>query len=240
MSEQHEETVYDHLNELRKRILWSAVTIVLTIGFGIYAAKPIIMYLQHAGPVDVGKLHVFSPWDGISIYMNVALAVAILIGSPILLWQLWLFVSPGLKIIERKAVVRYLPYVFILGLSGAAFAFYVVFPLAFRFSTSVIGALDMEETFGIAEYFSFMFSLVIPMALLFQLPIVVMFLTRIGLLNPQMLTKVRKVAYFVLYLVATIVTPPDFISDFIVAVPLILLYEISIWISTRTYRKLNR
>jgi sec-independent protein translocase protein TatC len=104
------------------------------------------------------------------------------------------------------------------------------------FSTAYI-----EENFttstGIAQYFSFMFNIVLPMSILFELPIVVMFLTKIRVLNPQRLQKMRRVAYLLLIIIATMVTPPDLISDILVSVPLILLYEFSIFLSRLVYRK---
>ncbi|MEY4480306.1 MAG: twin-arginine translocase subunit TatC [Bacillota bacterium] len=240
MKESSEATVYDHLGELRKRLIWSASILLLALVAGIVAAKPIVLYLKHSGPAQDLALHVFSPWDGVRIYVNVAFAVAVLLALPFLLWQLWLFVSPGLRTIERNALLKYLPFVFVLGLSGAAFAYFLIFPMAFEFSTALIQGVDLQETYGIAQYFSFMFNLIIPMALLFQMPIVVLFLTTIGLLNPDRLGKFRKYAYFLLYFVATLITPPDIISDVLVTVPMIMLYEISVLLSRRTYRNLNR
>lgn len=233
-------TVYDHLGELRKRLIWSISILLIAVIGGVVAAKPIVLYLKHNGPAADIALHVFSPWDGVRIYVNVAFAVALLISLPFLMWQLWLFVSPGLRSVERRALVKYLPYVFVLGLCGAAFAYFIIFPMAFEFSTSLIEGVDLQETYGIAQYFSFMFNMIIPMALLFQMPIVILFLTAIGLLNPMRLSKFRKYAYFLLYFVATLITPPDLVSDVLVTLPMILLYEVSILLSKRTYRNLNR
>jgi sec-independent protein translocase protein TatC len=91
--------------------------------------------------------------------------------------------------------------------------------------------------YGAAQYFTFMFNIIIPMSLLFELPVVVMFLTKLRILNPQRLKKMRRLAYLILIIIATMVTPPDFISDILVSVPLIGLYEVSIALSARVYRK---
>jgi sec-independent protein translocase protein TatC len=240
MNESTQATVIDHLSELRKRLIWSASILLVALVLGIFTAKPIVLYLKHSGPAKDLALHVFSPWDGVRIYVNVAFAVALLVSLPFLIWQLWLFVSPGLKNTERRALLKYLPYVFFLGLAGAAFAYFIIFPMAFEFSTALIEGVDLQETYGVAQYFGFMFNMIIPMALLFQMPIVVLFLTTIGFLNPQRLGKFRKYAYFLLYFIGTLITPPDIISDIVVTLPMILLYEISVLLSRRTYRNLNR
>jgi sec-independent protein translocase protein TatC len=240
MNESKLSALFEHLNELRKRLIWSASILIVALIAGIFTAKPIVLYLKQHGPAKHMALHVFSPWDGVRIYVNVAFSVAVLIALPFLLWQLWLFVSPGLKQTEQRALLKYLPYVFFLGLCGAAFAYFIIFPMAFNFSTSLIQGVDLQETYGISQYFSFMFNMIIPMALLFQMPIVVLFLTAIGLVNPQRLGKFRKYAYFILYFIGTLITPPDIVSDIAVTLPMIALYEISVLLSRRTYRNLHR
>ena len=97
--------------------------------------------------------------------------------------------------------------------------------------------LDIQQTIGINEYFSFLFKLVIPFGILFQLPVVAMFVSRIGLVSPQLMVKFRKYAYFVLIVISVLLAPPDFISNVIIAIPLCLLYEISIMIAKVGYRK---
>lgn len=146
--------------------------------------------------------------------MKIAMAVSLTVSLPFIVYQLWAFISPGLRQVERSAALRYVPYVFILFLLGIAFAYYIVFPMALSFTISITRSMGLEETYGIAQYFSFMFSLMIPLALLFELPLLVMFLTKLRILNPLRLRKMRRYAYFALVFIAVVITPPDFISDF--------------------------
>ena len=232
-----EMSVVDHLTELRKRIIYVLLVFVGGLVGGLFCAKSIYNYLISADLAQGFVLHAFSFWDGIGMYMKISMAISLVISIPFIVYQLWAFVSPGLRPEERKATLRYVPYVFILFLLGVAFAYYVIFPMALSFTISVTRSMGLEETYGIAQYFSFMFSLVLPMAILFELPLLVMFLTKLRILNPLRLRKMRRYAYFVLVFIAVVITPPDFISDFLVTIPLLVLYEFSVLLSAIVYRK---
>ncbi|WP_128895734.1 twin-arginine translocase subunit TatC [Longirhabdus pacifica] len=232
-------TMVDHLTELRKRVVWVVLIFILSFVGGFIAAKPLILYLQTVEPASSLTLNVFSPWDGLRMYVSVSMVVALLISLPFTLWQLWLFIKPGLKEGEQKATIMYIPFAFLLCLIGISFAYFIVFPLTFSVATSIASGFGLEEVYGIAQYFSFMFNIIIPVALLFQLPVVVLFLTKIRILNPHLLIKVRKYAYIVLLIISTMVTPPDFITPLIVSIPMFMLYESSVWLARRVYKQQN-
>lgn len=229
--------LYDHIAELRRRLIAVLAVLVVTMIGGFFAADPILEYLKHAPPASDVTWNAFSPWDGIRLYMNFAFIIALVITLPFALFQLWAFVKPGLREIERKATLRYIPATLLLFLVGLAFAYFVVFRMAFYFTTRVNSGLALTETYGITQYFTFMFNILLPVAILFELPIVVMFLTKIRILNPIRLRKMRRYAYLLLVIIGTTLTPPDFISDILVSVPLIGLYEISLMLSGIIYRK---
>ena len=176
------------------------------------------------------KLMVLGPSDIIWIYFMLASVIAITATIPILAFQIWLFVKPALKPNEIKATLAYIPALFFLFIIGLAFGYFVIFPMIYQFLLNLGGDLFLTN-FTVEKYFKFLFNMTIPFGVLFELPVVIMFLTSIGLLNPYVLQKVRKYAYFILVVVAVCITPPDFMSDFVVAVPLLLLYEISITLS---------
>lgn len=232
-----EMTVVDHLTELRKRIIYVLIVFVIGLVGGLFCSKPIYDYLISTDQAQSFVLHAFSFWDGIGMYMKIAMACSLVISVPFITYQLWAFISPGLRPAERTATLRYVPYVFVLFLIGLSFAYYIVFPMALSFTISITRSMGLEETYGIAQYFDFMFSLVLPLALLFELPLLVMFLTKLRILNPLRLRKMRRYAYFTLVFIAVVITPPDFISDFLVAIPLIVLYEFSVFLSAFVYRK---
>ncbi len=228
---------WDHLGELRKRLIWVIVVLVLGMVLGLAVSKPIIEYLKHQPPATNIEWNVFSPWDSIRMYMNVAFITGFIIGLPVTLYQIWAFVKPGLRVEEQRATLLYIPGAFILFLLGLSFGYFVVFPMAFFFTSTITQSLDLTETYGIAQYFSFMFNILLPLSIVFELPVVVMFLTKLRILNPMILSKFRRYAIFALVIVGALITPPDAISAIVVAVPMILLYEFSVILSRVVYRK---
>jgi sec-independent protein translocase protein TatC len=227
----------EHLGELRRRVMWVAAVLVLGMAGGIAVAKPAILFMQSVPPASGMSWHAFSPWDNLRLYLSFAFVIGFLVTLPVLLYHVWAFVSPGLRNRERKSALLYLPFAVLLYLGGLAFGLMVVFPFAFKFSTSLGASLNIEETFGAAQYFSFMFNIIIPLSLIFELPIVVMFLTKLRILNPTLLVKFRKISYMILVVLAAFITPPDAISMILVFIPMILLYEFSVYLSRFVYRK---
>jgi sec-independent protein translocase protein TatC len=133
----------------------------------------------------------------------------------------------------------YIPALFLLFLFGLSFAYFVLFPMMYHFVLGLSnGNFDLVITAN--DYFTFMLNLCLPFGLLFELPVVVLFLSHLGILNPHRLAKMRKPAYLVLSVISITITPPDFLSDVMVIVPLIVLYEISISISRLIHRKRTR
>ncbi|MDQ0917624.1 twin-arginine translocase subunit TatC [Paenibacillus sp. V4I5] len=237
MTTNEEMSLVEHLGELRKRIMWVLVVLVIGMVGGLICAKPIIRYLKNIPPADSIGWNVFSPWDALRLYMNFGLAVGILITLPVILYHIWAFVKPGLRESEQKASIIYIPYAFLLFLGGLSFGYWVVFPMAFYFTSSISQSLEITEMYGAAQYFTFMFNIILPLAIVFEMPIVVMFLTKIRLLNPNRLHKFRRYAYMLLVILSTVITPPDAISAILVALPLIVLYEFSVFMSGFIYRK---
>ncbi|CAM4458041.1 twin-arginine translocase subunit TatC [Paenibacillus xylanexedens] len=238
MTQQMEEmSITEHLSELRKRLIYVLIIFVLGLIAGFFVADPVYQYLTKAESAKGFVLHAFSFWDGIGIYMKIAGLFSLIITLPFTVYQIWKFVSPGLKPRERKATLKYVPYVFLLFLTGMAFSYYVIFPMALAFTTAITEKMGLVETYGMKQYFSFLFGIVLPVSLLFELPLLIMFLTGLRILNPIRLRKMRRVAYFVLIFIAVVITPPDFISDLLVMIPLLLLYEISVLLSAIVYRK---
>jgi sec-independent protein translocase protein TatC len=223
----------EHLNELRKRLIIVAVAFIVFFVLGFVFVQDLYRWMVQDLEV---KLTILGPTDILWIYFMLAGVVAITLTIPVFVWQTWLFVKPALTPKERKITLSYIPATFILFVLGLCFGYFVVLPIVFRFLVGL--GNDMFATmFTTEKYFRFVLHMTVPFAVLFELPVIVMFLTSIGLINPYALQKVRKYAYFVLIVVAVSITPPDFISDFLVTIPLLLLYEISISISKFVYKK---
>jgi sec-independent protein translocase protein TatC len=221
----------DHLEELRKRIIVTALAFVAFFIAGFIYVDDIYKWF-----VGTTKLMVLGPSDIMWIYFMLATVVAVAGTIPVLALQIWLFVRPALRPIERKITISYVPALFFLFIIGLAFGYFIIFPMVLDFLVNI--GKDMFVTNFTAErYFSFIMNMTLPFGVLFELPVVVMFLTSLGIINPFVLSKIRKYAYFVLIIIAIVITPPDFMSDFVVTVPLLLLYEISINLSKFVYRK---
>ncbi|WP_028609393.1 twin-arginine translocase subunit TatC [Paenibacillus harenae] len=229
--------ILEHLGELRKRLVFVLIALALGIVVGLILAQPAYNFLMSQKPANTISLHTFSLWDGIGMYMKFAFVISLIVALPVIAYQLWAFVKPALRENEQRSTLKYVPFALIMFLIGLAFSYFVVFPLAFHFTRSVSQHLNLEETFGIAQYFQFMFNLLIPISLLFELPLVIMFLTAIRLVNPKRLRKMRRLAYFIMIFIGVLITPPDFISDVLVAIPLLLLYEVSVFLSGTVHRK---
>ncbi|MGE5704831.1 MAG: twin-arginine translocase subunit TatC [Clostridia bacterium] len=237
MDSQREMTMVEHLTELRKRIIWVLVVFVLAVILGLFVAGPVITYMKQDPMAGGVPLKSFHPSDALQVYMQFSFVIGLIVTLPVALYQVWRFVSPGLRLEERRGTLYFIPFACILFIIGILFGYYVVFPMVIHFLSGITAEMAAEQNYGIAQYFSFMFNMVIPFGILFELPIVVMFLTKLRILNPMRLAKMRKISYFVLAVIAITLTPPDFISDFLVTIPLFILYEASIWLSKIVYRK---
>ncbi len=229
--------VVGHLTELRMRLIWILTVFVLSLVAGFFLAKPVVEWLKNDPAAANIPWYVFGLSDAFRVYMQFAFVLGVLITIPFALFQLWLFVSPGLKPHEKKAALWFIPSAVLLFVLGLLFAYTVLFPLIVKFMSDMAESLGAQEAYGLSQYFSFMFNIIIPIAVLFELPIVVMFLTRLRLINPHRLARFRRFAYLGLVIVATMITPPEIISEILVAIPLLLLYEVSIAISRVVYRK---
>ncbi|WP_028783677.1 twin-arginine translocase subunit TatC [Thalassobacillus devorans] len=222
-----------HLEELRNRLI---ITIVSFIGFligGFIFVKPIYEWVIRG--LDT-PLAVLGPSEILWVYLMLAAVISMAATIPVAAFQIWRFVAPALSREERKVTLRFIPAMFFLFIIGLAFGYFLLFPLVLGFLTSLSEG-QFEMMFTADKYFRFMLNMTVPFGLLFEMPLVVLFLTRLGILNPLRLRKARKFAYFVMVVVSVLITPPDFLSDVLVILPLLTLYEISISLSSFVYKK---
>lgn len=239
MEQEQEYTLVEHLTELRKRLIVIASTFIISLGVGFWLAPKTMHLLKSQPSAQHVEWNVFGYTDGLMIYVKCALILSILITLPIAMHQIWLFVKPGLTDKESKGAYIYIPMSLLLFVAGVSFSYYVLFPLMLNFMSGINESIGATETYGMNQYFTFMFNLIIPIGIVFELPVIVLFLTRLGILTPDLLRKMRKVSYFILVVVGVSITPPDFVSDFIIIVPLLLLFEISIALSAWTVRRMK-
>lgn len=232
-------TIIEHLTELRKRLIIVAVFFVIAMIASLFMAQPVIRYLQHSTEAKELTMNAFRVTDPLKVYMEVSVIIAVVLILPIILYQIWAFISPGLYERERKITLTYIPLAICLFLIGIIFSYYILFPLVIQFMMKLSHQMAIHTVIGINEYFSFLIQITLPFGFIFQMPVVTMFLTRLGMITPVFLKKVRKYAYLGLIIIAAIITPPDVFSQLVVSVPLIALYEISVLVSKFSYRKVK-
>jgi len=225
--------ILDHLDELRKRLMIVlGAFIVCFIGVFIFVRD---IYEWFTKDLEM-TLAVLGPLDVIMIYFTLAAVIALALTVPVLIFQIWLFVKPALTKREQKATIVYIPASFVLFAGGLAFGYFVVLPIVLGFLLD-LGSGTFQTMFTADKYFQFVLRMTIPFSILFEMPLVVMFLTSIGMITPDSMSKNRKYAYFALIVVSVLISPPDFISDILVIIPLLLLYEISINMSRIVFRR---
>jgi sec-independent protein translocase protein TatC len=223
----------EHLSELRKRLIILLGSFMLLLTLSLIYVENIYNWLIQDLSI---KLAVLGPSDILWVYLMLACVIAIAGTIPIGAHQIWLFVRPALSEKEKKVTLAYIPSLFFLFILGLCFGYFVIFPIVFQFLLSL--SEDMFMTFFTTEkYFRFLINMVLPFGFLFELPVIIMFLTSLGVLNPYRLQKARKYSYFILIVTAVLITPPDFLSDILVIIPLLFLYECSVLLSKVVYRR---
>ncbi|MFC3418807.1 twin-arginine translocase subunit TatC [Salinicoccus hispanicus] len=237
MNDSEKREITEHLDELRKRLLIVMYFFVGAMVIGFFLSKPLIYQMQNAPWTETIQMHAFQVTDPLKIYLMIIIVIGFVIVLPAILYQLWAFVSPGLYSNERKLTLGYIPIVMVLMLLGMAFGYFILVPYIIQFTFELSEEMGIETTIGINQYFGFLFRTVLPFGVIFQMPILVLFLTQLGLLTPLFLKQNRKYAYFILLVVAALVAPPDVMTHILLTVPMIILYEISIFISKIGYRR---
>ena len=230
----------DHLIELRRRLLWSVVTLGITFSICLYFARPIFAFLvQPLIAAGQHRLIYTAVFEAFFVEIKVAFFAALMISFPIVASQLWLFVAPGLYAKEKKAFLPFLLMTPVLFLAGAALAYYVAMPLALHYLLGYqgnIGGIQQMALPGVGNYLDFSTRFIFGFGVAFLLPVLLMLLERAGLVTRQQLKRGRRYAIVVAFIVAAVLTPPDVVSQLLLAVPLVALYEVSliaIWFTER-------
>ena len=222
-----------HIADLRKRLTISTITVVVMFFACFSFYEPILEWMmapvKHALPVGTSMIAV-EIQETFFTAMKVAFFAGFIISLPVIFWQLWLFLAPGLYDHEKKLVVPFVFFATLMFLLGASFAYYIVVPIGFdfliAFGNSVVSVLP-----SIGKYVGFFTKLMIGFGIAFELPVITFFLAKIGLVNDQMLKDFFRYAVVLIFIVAAVLTPPDVISQVLMAAPLLILYGVSIYIA---------
>jgi sec-independent protein translocase protein TatC len=230
---EEKQTFIEHLEDLRKRLIVSLIAVGIGFFICYIFSKEIFHFLmiplQKALPP--GATMIFTtPAEAFFTYMKVALLAGIFAASPVVLYQIWLFVAPALYIHEKKYVIPFIISSTLLFIGGAAFGYFIVFPVGFKFLMSFATDL-IQPAPRLKESLSFCSMLLLSFGLTFELPLFILFLSKLGVVDARMLARNRKLAIIAIFIVAAILPPPDVVSQLIVAAPLVVLYEASIWVA---------
>lgn len=235
----------EHLDELRRRLLIAVAAIGVGMVISFFFIRRIVAFVMDPlyALLPSGNTFISTELtEGFMLYMKIAALVGLLIASPVVMTQLWLFIAPGLYSHEKKLAIPFVILATGFFLLGAAFSHYFVFPFAFGFFANFFGTDSyIKFTPTIGPLFGAYVKMLLAMGLVFQLPTLVFFLSRMGMVTAGWLVKKTKYAILVIFIVAAIITPgPDVVSQTLVAGPMILLYGVSIGIAWLVGKKRQR
>jgi sec-independent protein translocase protein TatC len=226
-------TFLEHLDELRRRLIFCTITLLVAFlvcwNFApeifAFLERPIMQFLP---PGE--KLAYTSITSPFMLYMKVAFLSSIFVASPIVMLQLWLFIAPGLYPKERHYAIPFILFATLFFVGGGWFGYDVVFPMACKFFVDM--GKDFNQVITVDDYFSFASKMILAMGLVFETPILIFFLARLGIVTPQFLLRNFKYAVVAIFIIAAVITPtPDMVTQSALAVPMILLYALGIAIS---------
>jgi sec-independent protein translocase protein TatC len=222
-----------HLSELRKRLIYICITLIISffVCFSIY--EPILNWMMI--PVEAvlpkdSKMVAIEVQETFFTALKVAFFSGFLVSLPVIFWQMWLFIAPGLYENEKKIIFPFVFFATLMFLIGASFAYYIVVPFGFNFLVN-FGDAVVSVMPSIGKYVSFFTKLLFGFGLAFELPVITFFLAMIGLVNDKVLQDFFKYAIVFIFIISALLTPPDVLTQFLMAGPLILLYGVSILIA---------
>lgn len=235
MSDDKKLTLFGHLGELRKRLINSVIAIAVASLISFIFAKQ-IFYILIFPAAGINLIYI-EMTEMLGTYMRVCLAAGIILAMPYLAYQGIMFVSPALTPKEKKYVYVILPWIALMFLAGVAFGYFVLVPPAVKFLTT-FGSDIATPQIKIGNYISIVTRLLLAIGLVFEMPVITTFLARLGIIKPKWLSDRRRTAVIVAFILAALITPTfDPINQSLVAVPLIALYELSIWLAKLVQKK---
>ena len=237
----HEETIekmpiMEHLVEVRDRLFKAVGAVIVTTVIAFIFYNQIIAFLLAPAPADM-KMQTITIMEPLSIFFKVSLTAGLIVAMPFLVYQLFAFASPALTSKEKRYIYMILPAVMVMFLTGVAFAYYIALPRAMGFFAT-FGSSWVNIEPAISSYINIVTRLLIGVGLMFETPIIIMVLARMGLVTPKWLAARRKIWIVLAFVIAALITPTfDPINQTIIALPLIILLELSIWLAKLVYQK---
>lgn len=240
--------IIEHLEELRACVMRALIGLVVCVIIGFFfvslffrlLSKPFLDYLAALNISTIMVLRSLSPGETFQMSMHAALLFGFGVSLPWIFYQLWGFVSPGLYKNEKKGVFIFCIAGFGFFLIGVAFAYFVTLPAALSFFYEYTTGMGIAPDWTISNYYNFVIAFLVCFGVVFELPVAIVILTWLGIVEPGTLAKRRKHAIIIIFIVAAIFTPPDVISQIMMGVPMVILYELSILISRLVNHRLSQ
>jgi sec-independent protein translocase protein TatC len=240
-NEEAEMGFLEHLEELRWRIIYSLIGIVI----GTIIAWIFIDFLVNSIlllPARDANIHLqnLKPFGQLFLFLEVAIIAGIVISIPNVFYQLWKFLEPALKENEKKYILSIVGFTTLCFVVGIIFGYYVMVPITLKFAAK-FGTSAIENNFAINEYFSIIISIILGAGVVFELPMLSFFLSKLGILTPKLMSKYRRHSIVAIMIIAAVLTPgTDPVAQILLAIPLVLLYEISILVSKFSQKKVEK
>ena len=231
--EQGNMTLLRHLEELRRRLIYA----ILAVGIGSCICYFFIEDIMHYLTLPAGRLYYMQPAEAFFTYLKVALFSGFLLSLPVVFYQIWRFFLPALTVREQVFLGILVPASAGLFLIGLAFSFFFVLPLAVKFFLG-FGSSDLQPLLSVGKYLDFVITFVLPFGFIFELPLIIVVLAKLGIVGSAFLWKKQRLVIFMAFVIGAVISPtPDVFSQSMIAVPMILLYEISWFIVRFILRK---
>lgn len=226
-------SLVDHLQEFRKRLIICIIAVVIGSGVCYFYAAELVHFIT----APAGKLYYMSPGEAFFTYLKVSFFAGFLAALPVVLYQVWAFVLPALSIKERLATIILVPSSVLLFFTGLTFSYMLVLPAGMKFFMG-FATEDLQPMLSLGQYLSFVISFLLPFGFIFELPLVIIVLAKIGILNSKMLLDKNKHVLVLSFVVGAFISPtPDVLSQTMVAVPILVMYQVSILIVKYILRK---
>lgn len=217
----------EHLEELRRRIIYCLISILILSVLSFIFSSKIIKILSH--PIE--SLYFFTPTEAFFVKVKVSIVCGFVLSLPVIIYHIWSFIIPALIPKEKKYAAPLVVSSSILFLVGASFSYFIIIPIGLKVLLSFGGA-ELVPLIGVSKYLNFILWLLVSFGIVFELPVVIFFLTKLGVVETETLKAKRKHAILLIFILAAVLTPTvDFVTQILMGIPLILLYEISILVS---------
>ena len=226
-----------HLKELRGRIAAAFVVFLIFFTICFFFIREIADYLLRMGLVSGFEFVYLSPSELMTAYFGLSLVAALCVSAPFIIYELWCFIAPALTDKQKKAGYAALFMGFIFFVLGMLFSYTIVLPTMVQFFVNFNTSDFISSSISVGAYLKFVIGILLTFGVIFEMPILSLLLSSLGILKPQYMVKVRSYAILLIFIIAAVITPPDVLSQIMVALPMLALYQVSIWMSAIVYKR---